>query len=389
MNALPDMQARTSILQYYLVALLSLLALSGLLDLFLGEAERPINIHHIIAALGLLALFARGRFVLPAPSINLFFIALLLISIVAALQHGVHAMLLNSAYCYYLCLLGLLCATSLTRAELIKALRLSAWIVLGAIAVKNMFYMHDIMDALSAFQERVYIPTVVAGGINIEASFALFAAVFLRGSRGYWPAFGYAFFLAIVYSSRAAILGCGLLFAYELIAPASGAARLFGRFRIAGLILAGLVISASLFSAPIIQFALSRFENIGYEPGSEGRLSMWQAAADVFLHNPLGVGAGNSIHEIEKVLAHDIMEDNVHNIYLQILVDLGIFGFGAYAVMILAATRRGIQMREVNPLWLAIGLYFFMGALQFRAYDPFFFFWLGLAWHDAQSEAAA
>ena len=127
---------------------------------------------------------------------------------------------------------------------------------------------------------------------------------------------------------------------------------------------------------------MDRFENIGYEPGSEGRLVIWQTASQVFLTSPFGVGAGNGIHEIELAVGRQFEEGNLHNIYLQILVDLGVIGFAAYAVMLYSTWRRGKVTHFQNPLWLMIGLYFLMGFLQFRAYDPFFFFWLGLAWQE-------
>jgi hypothetical protein len=50
--------------------------------------------------------------------------------------------------------------------------------------------------------------------------------------------------------------------------------------------------------------------------------------------------------------------------------------------MIYSAARLGLASQANNPLWLAIGLYFLLGILQFRAYDPFLFFWLGLAWQQ-------
>ena len=109
---------------------------------------------------------------------------------------------------------------------------------------------------------------------------------------------------------------------------------------------------------------------------------LWEAAPDVFLANPMGVGAGNSIHEMEQALGYQFEENNLHNIYLQILVDLGVVGFAAYGVMIYCLWKRGKVSRFQNPIWLAIGLYFLMGFLQFRAYDPFFFFWLGLIWYE-------
>jgi len=380
---------RAPLLQYYVAVLLAMLALTGLLDLFLSdEVERAVNLHHIIAGLGVIAFAAYGRVALTPLPITGFFAALLVVSAIAAIEHGVHPMLLNAVYCFYLCLLGLLSARILGRQLLLSALRLSAWLILFAITVKNIFYLHDIRDTLSTLQDRVFIPSVVAGGLNMEATFALFAAVFLRGTRSYWPAFIYAIFLAILYSSRAPLLGGALLFAYEIIAPSKGASVLFKQLRIAALILGGIAIALTLFASPITQFALSRFQDIGYEPGSEGRLVLWQTAPEVFLKNPMGVGAGNAIPDIEAALGHDVQEDNLHDIYLQILVDLGVVGFAAYAWMIYGAARRGMGDKGHNPMWIAIGLYFLMGVLQFRAYDPFMFFWLGLAWHSAPPEDA-
>lgn len=381
-------QSSPMIVQTYLTALLAAMMLTGIFDLWMAEAERTINLHHGIAVLGGGWFFLSGRIVMPPKSITGFFMVLLVVSAIASLHHGLHPMTLNALYCFYLCLLGLLIAQILTHAQLRAALRASAWMILAGITVKNFFFIPEILDALSTLNQRVFIPTLVAGGTNLEATFALFAAIFLRGGRGYWAAFAYAMFLAILYSSRAAMVGGALLFIYEIFANSGRASMLFKQLRMIILAAAAVMTAVFLLSSPVAQFALARFQDIGYEPGSEGRLVLWQTAPEVFMQNPMGVGAGNAIHAIETALGSGVQEDNVHNIYLQILVDLGIIGFAAYGLMVFAAWRRLRVAVSTHPLWLAIGMYFILGGLQFRAYDPFLFLWLGLAWHSKPDSPA-
>ncbi len=379
-------------LGWYVTILVVLLALTGLLDIFQPDEvpERAINLHHIWAVLGLFIFLTHGRLVIPHGSFALFFAAALVISLLADIEFGFNLALANVVYCFYLLLLGLALTQIMPPDLLSRALGRAAIIILTAITIKNVFFFGRIMDTLATLQGRVFIPTVVAGGTNVEATFAVFAAALLHGRRLYWPAFLYALFLSILYSSRAGLLGAAVLFMFEFfIAPKEQRNLLFRQIRIALLALVALGAVITLFATPIAQFALQRFEDVGYEPGSEGRIAMWQAAPQVFLLHPFGVGAGNAIAQVSSLLGVALNEDNMHNIMLQILLDLGIFGFFAYLIMWAQIWRRAWVAKMAHSLWLVIALYFLLGFLQFRAYDPFAFLCLGLVWHARRETAAA
>ena len=374
--------------QIFVLGLLALLALSGLLDLADPLALRSVNLHHLWAAMGLLVVLLHGRFYMPPLIITQFFVAAILISIFAYVTFGFHPAFINLLYCFYLLLLGMVCTRMLAANDLRRAMEWAGSVILAAITLKNFFYMGEIAAAIGQLQDRVFVPTVVAGGTNMEATFALFAALFLRRSRFYWLVCTYAFVLAIIYSSRVAMVGAAIVFLYDVFSV-QGASRdlLWRQVRMALLVLAALVGLGWILSSPVVQFAIERFQNIGYEPGSIGRLVMWQTAPELILSHPMGVGAGHATDQLSLLIGMPVLEDNVHNIFLQVLLDLGILGLVSYVIMIVAVARRALPNLD-HPLWLAIALYGLMGMLQFRAYDPFIFFWLGLMWDAQRSEKA-
>jgi O-antigen ligase len=383
-------------LSWYVAILIVLLTLTGLFDVFHPDdilPEHAFNLHHIWAVLGLSIFFIHGKIVMPPWHFALFFAAALMISLLADIRFGFNSTLVNVVYCFYLLLLGLMLARILPPEALTQALARAAIIIFAVITLKDLFFIDRILDTLSILQDRVFIPTVVAGGTNVEATFAVFAAAMLRGRRLYWPAFCYALFLSFLYSSRAGLLAAAILFIFEFLTAQKAQRNLLLkqiRFAVLILVAAGAVIT--FVATPLAQFTLDRFQDIGYEPGSEGRLLMWQSAPQVFIDHPFGVGAGNAIGQVQGLIGTQLVEGNMHNIFLQILLDLGIFGFAVYVLMWFKTWRHALSLRSAqapsygsekwaHPLWLVLAIYFLLGFLQFRAYDPFAFLCLGLVWH--------
>ena len=45
-----------------------------------------------------------------------------------------------------------------------------------------------------------------------------------------------------------------------------------------------------------------RFESVGEDPGSTGRLTLWTGGVQVFTSHPLGVGLGKAVPQIERTI---------------------------------------------------------------------------------------
>ena len=118
-----------------------------------------------------------------------------------------------------------------------------------------------------------------------------------------------------------------------------------------------------------VAYVAQRFAAIGGEPGSMGRLTLWQGGLHVFAEYPLGVGVGNAVPMLRRVLGVDVPEDNLHNIYLQHAVETGVPGLVALLLFAAMVARRAMASRFRDHLLLFVCAYFVAGAIQFTGVD--------------------
>jgi O-antigen ligase len=136
-------------------------------------------------------------------------------------------------------------------------------------------------------------------------------------------------------------------------------------------------------------YVAQRFATIGDEPGSMGRLTLWRGGLAVFTEFPLGVGAGNAVPMLRRVLGVDVPEDNLHNMYLQHAVETGIPGLVALLVLGAAVARRVVRSRFRDPLLIFVAVYFAAGVIQFTGVDAAFWLIYGLQWGASGGSANA
>jgi O-antigen ligase len=121
-----------------------------------------------------------------------------------------------------------------------------------------------------------------------------------------------------------------------------------------------------------------RFSSIGEEPGSLGRLTLWRGGLRVFAEYPLGVGAGNAVPVLRKVLGVDVPEDNLHNIYLQHLVETGFPGLLVLLVFASTVVVRVVRGRFSDHLLLLVAAYLAVATIQFTGTDAVLWLIYGL-----------
>ncbi len=69
---------------------------------------------------------------------------------------------------------------------------------------------------------------------------------------------------------------------------------------------------------------------------SIGRIERWRMAIRVFLENPFGVGFGNYVPATQIIESNDFyMSEYPHNLFLELISELGIFGLGIVYILLL------------------------------------------------------
>lgn len=161
-----------------------------------------------------------------------------------------------------------------------------------------------------------------------------------------------------------------------------------------------IVLSADTFGIMLKSRLATDVQSANLSIGSIAfRILLWQSAWELFLQNPiLGIGFDNFVvlnaltPSFPIVRALGGADLYVHNIYLEILAEMGLVGFAVFAMLIVVTYKRiayllrHMKQHEYRFLLLGYGgvlsLWFFMGLSEAALYTPvtaiFFFFLLGI-----------
>jgi O-antigen ligase len=174
---------------------------------------------------------------------------------------------------------------------------------------------------------RMIVPLAVIGMLSLT--------VLLTFSRGAWLNLAVAFtvygYLALLTSKRA-----------------STRLKLAALFAAGALFVAGLI-AVALTSDTISDMFVQRASlAMSYDVGSEGRFGGQEKAVGLIVENPLGIGAQ------EFTTRHH--PEEVHNVYLSVLLNAGWLGGGVYWILVgltlVLGFRRAMKATETRPLFL-------------------------------------
>jgi O-antigen ligase len=335
--------------------------------------------HGLFAAFGLL-LVARGRLVRWRPEMILYFVVIGATALVASLRFGPQAAIVNTIFAAYAATIGASAGHLAGPATALRALRFASIVVLAAVLAKAVIFLPEIIQFFASPFGHPIIPTFFGGGPNLEATWVAMAGVFLIGSRLFLPYMAGSALICAAYASRSGFIIVALVVAASVAGTLfrGGGARgrtLLLPLAIAGISVGGVAVARGVDGADYIA---QRFESIGDDPGSTGRLTLWMGGAQVFQAHPFGVGLGNAVPQLERAIGASVTEDNLHNQYLQHLVETGVQGFIAYLLLVGFAVRRLFVSRLQDPMLLYVGIYFLLAMLQFRGAEALLWFVYGL-----------
>lgn len=229
--------------------------------------------------------------------------------------------------------------------------------VLGAFLVAPVLYMLHLV--ITRPLHRAMIPLMIAG--------VLVLAVLLSFSRGAW-----------------ANLALGvLIYGYLAFVTAPGSGQrarvvLLGSAGVA--MLAGLVAVAAQFDAVADLLSQRATLEQSYDSGPDGRFGGQAKALELIAEAPQGIGA--------LTFSGKYHREEVHNVYLSILLNAGWLGGGAYwlivAVTLGCGLRHVLRASETRPLFLIVYAAFLATALEGVIIDSdhwrHFYLLSGMAW---------
>ena len=166
-------------------------------------------------------------------------------------------------------------------------------------------------------------------------------------------------------SSRGALLG--LIAGLFIVALLKG--KKFLIYLLIGLIL------LSLFMPSYYKNRISKLTDITSN-NVYSRLSMYKAGFDMFKEKPiLGIGLNNvkTVYDMYDLPEFEHFGDehrNLHNLYINILVELGAIGFGLLAALIFILAQKAWLNFKINRNWFTLGVIgLFVGEATHNMFD--------------------
>lgn len=333
-----------------------------------------LQIHHLVfVAMAILTLFKKkGNIKIPCCYLALFFVYLVISSLINGAIRGFNSLLLNAIYAYAIIIVifNLFLDEDLEKIKNIFAFAIILMYIL--IMVKDIIQYRVFIDFIKHPWGHPVINVFVGGGVNLEATYLTIFSVFLLEKKHGIVFCFVALIVSILYASRTAIV-CGvvLLLYYFIIIK---------KINVKNIVIAVLVFSALVLislQTSSGQYIIERFVNTGDEAGSLGRIRIWQGVYEVFINNPLGVGCGNSVKAISNSTGLIIYESNLHNIIFQFLVDEGIIGLIFIISGYIWVIRNEFNNKFKNIFGVAVLFYLLQGLFQSRGVDPIIGLFLG------------
>jgi O-antigen ligase len=381
-----------------LASFTSAVTLTG--GLVADDAGATPKLYHAALMLAGAALALRGRMVRPRVEMVLYFAVTIAATLLAYMVFEPRV-----AGIKLLVALGVgLIATQLGRVSdartVVRGCRIASVAFLIIVTVKNLQHLPAFVAFLASPLGHPDVPSLSGGGLNLEATWLALSSTFLIGTALFVPFALAAAGTSALYASRAGLVIIGLAGAAALAhtwgqrratratpAEPRGTAASRRRRKLA-LTLAVTAATASTFGLGILTvrqygdpaYVAQRFATIGDEPGSMGRLTLWRGGLRVFAKYPLGVGVGNAVPMLRRVLGVDVPEDNLHNIYLQHAVETGLPGLLVLLAVAMMVGRRLLASRFRDHLLMFVAGYLVAGVIQFTGVDAILWLVYGLQW---------
>lgn len=367
---------KTSII-YALFFLLILFCCFQNVIIYNFNGQFSFKMSHFISLLFLPFLLSERKIKIPPTILNLFFMFVIFVSLTIGLKYSINNLILNYISGFYYLVLFLTLGCRFGEKTWLKMIKTISWIVITFILIKLVINIDVIISFLRNPYNHPVIETFFGGGVNLEATWvALLGFSFYKDKKGYlyWLL---SLIISSIYASRVGIMASCFLFIYLYFSNKKTNLKAFLKtlFSVVFIGIIGLIILNKL---GMYDYLLERFLNIGSESGSLGRLRMWNYVFESFKNNPFGYGIGNSLVAIELSSGLYFTENNLHNLFLQMLLELGIVGFLFYMILIIYFVIKNRAKLLSDPIISFIFIYIVLSLFQFRGGDSLLFCFLGL-----------
>lgn len=341
------------------------------------DSKAHINLYHLLLIV-LPMYFVPGILKLRFNLAVLLFAVFVATTLIVAPAYGVGLrstliLFAASAYC-----LGSLAAKKLTEQQIQKIFLKTFFCCTLFVIVRDIFYANQLVNLYARegyVENMLYLAT---GGRNIEATLLGMLSILLIGSRYYKYSFILALITSAMMGSRAGLLvvGFSALF-YLWVARKNHLYYLTVTLGVAVVIvMLGLVASAFIDIPLLGRFNLKEEVDLGQN--DLGRLALWYYAKLSISNNIWGYGIGNGLDSIERMSGLQFVENNVHNVFLQYILDGGIQSLIVYIFLIFKIFRKRSMGQLQSNVKAFIICYLLLSFIQFNGFEAYYWYFVGL-----------
>ena len=365
-------------------------------DLVADIAEPTPKAYHALLVLAGLGVLARGKIARPRAELLVYFGVTIAATLLSYLVYEPRVAGIKLLIALYAALVGTSLGYVANRQIVLRACRVAGVAFAIVVTAKNVTHVPVFIAYLARPFAHPDVPSLAGGGLNLEATWLALSSFFMIGTALFVPVTLLAAATSALYASRVGVV-------IAVMATCAAVAHAWGMGwnkassnrastnrtrvnvrRIAALVFVGTSIGVVTAVVRVARqygdamYVAQRFSAIGEDPGSLGRLVLWRGGLRVFDENPLGVGVGNAVPTLRRVLGVDVPEENLHNIYLQHAVETGIPGLAALLLFAATIARRVVRSRFRDQLLLFVAAYLVAGLIQFSGVDVMFWLAYGL-----------
>jgi hypothetical protein len=273
--------------------------------------------------------------------------------------------------------LGLVFGHKLAEFELRKIFIWMLGCCITFIILRDIAYANALGSIYTRSETASSVLYMSTGGRNIEASLLALLSILLIGTRAYPIAAGIAFLTSATMLSRAGLIGAAIsIFIASWQMRKTKHYYFYTFFCTAMVVLVIGLILSQVIDVPVLdRFNLQAETQLEHK--NVGRLALWTNAGIALKQNLLGYGVGNGVPIMEQISGLTFVENNVHNIYLQFLLEGGVQSLLLFLVMcahIFFSKTEG-QNRNIKAFLL---LYLILAFIEFSGYEAYFWFFVGM-----------
>jgi len=242
-----------------------------------------------------------------------------------------------------------------------------------------------ISTAATNVEGRALFPTLMAGGINIQASTIIILCLFWIGFSGLVLT-GLLVLVYFLTQSRSIFLAVPAVFLDALGRRYQRGQGL--RNSVIGIVGIFGAVCVLYFEIIDLDKLVNRFYSVfSGDAGTEGRSLLYSIAFRSSECYVFGCGFGSASYLIDDANYFELFEDNFHNVYLQFLVESGVSGLLVYLYMLVSSYIGARNRLADSGLSISIICVGVMGLVEFNGLEFLTAFLIGMGFSRGRYSA--